>query len=71
MSITAFLGGGNAVTKAFGQTGTLSRDSQDHVKAAAAPCNHLRQIEYRNELPKGVTGKILRRALREEAKTND
>jgi len=66
------------VVKAFivlkpghGPSDTLSRDIQDHVKAATAPYKYPRQIEYRNELPKGVTGKILRRALREEAKTND
>jgi len=47
----------------------LTRNIQDHVKTITAPYKYPRQIEYRDELPKGVTGKVLRRALREDVKS--
>lgn len=43
----------------------LTRDIQNHVKAVASPYKYPRLVEYREALPKGPTGKILRRALKE------
>jgi len=43
----------------------LAREIQEHVKAVTAPYKYPRQVEFRDDLPKGPTGKILRRALRE------
>lgn len=37
---------------------------QDHVKATTAPYKYPRKIEFVSELPKTVTGKLLRRELR-------
>jgi acyl-coenzyme A synthetase/AMP-(fatty) acid ligase len=42
----------------------LTQEIQGHVKKATAPYKYPRIIEYCDELPKGATGKILRRALR-------
>ena len=47
----------------------LTREIQDHVKSVTAPYKYPRIVEYRDELPKGITGKILRRTLRDESKT--
>ncbi|MDF1794037.1 MAG: acyl-CoA synthetase [Thalassobaculaceae bacterium] len=41
---------------------------QNHVKSATAPYKYPRRIEFRTDLPKGHTGKVLRRALRDEAR---
>ena len=49
----------------FAPSDELSREIQEHVKTVTAPYKYPRIIEYRDELPKGVTGKILRRALRD------
>lgn len=46
----------------------LAAEIQTHVKAATAPYKYPRRIEFRDDLPKGPTGKILRRALRDEAR---
>jgi acetyl-CoA synthetase len=46
----------------------LVRAVQDHVKRVTAPYKYPRAVEFRNALPKTMTGKIMRRALREEAK---
>ena len=45
----------------------LTHEIQTHVKKVTAPYKYPRIIEYRTALPKGTTGKILRRALRDEA----
>lgn len=44
----------------------LTRTIQDHVKSLTAPYKYPRLIEYADALPKGPTGKILRRALRDQ-----
>lgn len=44
----------------------LTKELQAHVKRTTAPYKYPREIEYRASLPKGPTGKILRRALRDE-----
>lgn len=46
----------------------LVADIQNHVKRVASPYKYPRRIEFRDELPKGHTGKVLRRALRDEAR---
>jgi acetyl-CoA synthetase len=43
----------------------LTRELQDHVKNTTAPYKYPRIIEYVKELPKTISGKILRRELRE------
>jgi acetyl-CoA synthetase len=42
----------------------LTRELQEHVKKVTAPYKYPRLIEYMEELPKTITGKILRRELR-------
>ena len=46
----------------------LVADIQNHVKHVASPYKYPRRIEFRDDLPKGHTGKVLRRALRDEAR---
>ncbi len=60
------------IVKAFvvlrpGSAGTpeLVADLQSHVKTVTAPYKYPRAVEFVSELPKTVTGKIRRRALRE------
>lgn len=43
----------------------LVREIQDHVKSVTAPYKYPREIEFVKELPKTISGKILRRQLRE------
>ena len=43
----------------------LAKSLQDHVKAVTAPYKYPRQLEFVDELPKTVSGKIRRVALRE------
>ena len=43
----------------------LTRELQDHVKNTTAPYKYPRIIEYVKELPKTISGKIMRRELRE------
>lgn len=64
------------VVKAFivlkdGTTGddTLVKAIQTHVKQVASPYKYPRRVEFRASLPKGPTGKLLRRALRDEEMT--
>ena len=44
---------------------TLTRELQDHVKRITAPYKYPRSIAYVSELPKNVSGKLLRRVLRD------
>jgi acyl-coenzyme A synthetase/AMP-(fatty) acid ligase len=44
----------------------LAKQLQDHVKSTIAPYKYPREIEFLSELPKTVTGKMLRRQLRSE-----
>ncbi len=60
------------VVKAFvilkpGQTGddALARELQDHVKRVTAPYKYPRRIEFVPDLPRTVSGKLLRRQLRD------
>ncbi len=43
----------------------LARELQEHVKRTTAPYKYPRAIEFMTELPKTVTGKLLRRELRD------
>ena len=47
----------------------LTRELQDHVKTVTAPYKYPREIEYVDELPKTISGKIRRVELRERAST--
>lgn len=42
----------------------LIRELQDHVKQITAPCKYPRIIEFVDELPKTISGKIRRKAIR-------
>ena len=44
---------------------TLTQQLQDHVKRITAPYKYPRSIAYVSELPKNVSGKLLRRVLRD------
>lgn len=48
-------------------SGDLTRHLQNHVKSYTAPYKYPREISYCDELPKTQTGKIMRRALRDQA----
>jgi acetyl-CoA synthetase len=43
----------------------LAREIQDHVKTVTAPYKYPREIEFVDELPKTVSGKIRRVELRQ------
>jgi acyl-coenzyme A synthetase/AMP-(fatty) acid ligase len=45
---------------------SLTKELQEHVKKATAPYKYPRIIEYVDELPKTISGKILRRELRKK-----
>jgi len=45
---------------------TLIEELQNHVKSVTAPYKYPRAIEIIDELPKTITGKILRRELRDK-----
>jgi acyl-coenzyme A synthetase/AMP-(fatty) acid ligase len=47
----------------------LARDIQDFAKRITAPYKYPRRIEFVDELPKTITGKIRRRVLRERERT--
>lgn len=46
------------------ETGHLVGDIQDHCKRATAPYKYPREIDFVTDLPKNVTGKLLRGALK-------
>jgi acyl-coenzyme A synthetase/AMP-(fatty) acid ligase len=49
----------------------LVRELQDHVKTITAPYKYPRAIEFIDHLPMTLTGKIRRRALREQKESPD
>ncbi len=66
------------IVKAFvvlapGHTGSpqLVRELQEHVKAVTAPFKYPREIEFTDDLPKTISGKIRRVELRERARGAD
>ena len=46
-------------------TDALTRELQDHVKKTTAPYKYPRIIEYVDELPKTIGGKIKRKLIRQ------
>jgi len=52
------------LAKGYKPSKTLTKELQDHVKKVTAPYKYPRIIEYMDELPKTISGKILRRELR-------
>ena len=52
------------LSKGYKPSETLTKELQEHVKKTTAPYKYPRVIEYFNELPKTISGKILRRELR-------
>ena len=53
------------LAEGYEPTEALTRELQDHVKNTTAPYKYPRIIEYVEELPKTISGKIMRRELRE------
>jgi acetyl-CoA synthetase len=45
----------------------LAKEIQEHVKTTTAPYKYPRIIEFMDELPKTISGKILRRELRKDS----
>jgi acetyl-CoA synthetase len=52
------------LVKGYKPSEALTKELQDHVKKVTAPYKYPRIIEYMDELPKTISGKILRRELR-------
>jgi acetyl-CoA synthetase len=52
------------LTKGYKPSEALTKELQEHVKNTTAPYKYPRIIEYVDELPKTISGKILRRKLR-------
>lgn len=52
------------LAKAYKPSNTLTKELQEHVKKVTAPYKYPRIIDYVEELPKTISGKILRRELR-------
>ena len=52
------------LAKGYKPSDALTKELQNHVKNTTAPYKYPRVIEYVNELPKTISGKILRRELR-------
>jgi acetyl-CoA synthetase len=54
------------LAKGFTPSDALTRELQEHVKTVTAPYKYPRIIEYEDTLPKTISGKILRRELRQK-----
>jgi len=54
------------LAKGFKPSETLTKELQGHVKKTTAPYKYPRIVEYVDELPKTISGKILRRELRKK-----
>jgi len=54
------------LAKGFKASDALTKELQEHVKTTTAPYKYPRIIEYSDELPKTISGKILRRELRKK-----
>jgi len=52
------------LSKGYKPSEALTKELQEHVKKTTAPYKYPRIIEYVEELPKTISGKILRRELR-------
>lgn len=56
------------LTKGYAPSDGLKKEIQDHVKKVTAPYKYPRIIEFVDELPKTLSGKIRRGQIREETK---
>lgn len=54
------------LTKGYQPSEELTKEIQDFVKSRTAPYKYPRIIEYRDSLPKTISGKLLRRILRKQ-----
>jgi len=54
------------LTPGYNPSENLTKELQDYVKKVTAPYKYPRIIEYVDELPKTISGKILRRVLRKK-----
>jgi acetyl-CoA synthetase len=54
------------LAKGYKPSKTLTKELQEYVKKTTAPYKYPRVIEYMDELPKTISGKILRRELRKK-----
>jgi acetyl-CoA synthetase len=54
------------LNEGFAPSEALMIELQEHVKKVTAPYKYPRQIEFVDELPKTISGKILRRTLRQK-----
>jgi acetyl-CoA synthetase len=54
------------LAKGYKPSEALTKELQEHVKKVTAPYKYPRIIEYMDELPKTMSGKILRRELRDK-----
>jgi acetyl-CoA synthetase len=52
------------LAKGYKPSEKLTKELQNHVKEVTAPYKYPRVIEYKDVLPKTISGKILRRELR-------
>jgi len=59
------------LAKGYKPSDALTKEIQNHVKETTAPYKYPRIIEYVEELPKTISGKILRRELRKESEKNN
>ena len=55
------------LAKGYQASDALAKELQDFVKSTTAPYKYPREIEFRDALPKTVSGKIRRVELRAEA----
>ena len=58
------------LAKGFKASDELKTELQDHVKKTTAPYKYPRIVEFVNELPKTISGKIRRVQIREEDSSN-
>jgi len=54
------------LAKGFNPSEKLTKELQEHVKTTTAPYKYPRVVEYVTELPKTISGKIIRRQLRKK-----
>jgi len=54
------------LTKGYVASDELKKEIQDHVKKVTAPYKYPRIVEFVTELPKTFSGKIMRKAIRDE-----
>ena len=58
------------LTKGYTPSDALTKELQNHVKHTTAPYKYPRIIEYVDELPKTLGGKIKRAQIRKEDENN-